>query len=264
LPDFERQHIAVFAISYDAVDVLHNFATKHGITYALLSDEGSKVIRDLGLLNEQVYEQHAAYGVPKQDRHWGVPYPGVFLLDARGYVTQKRFHQSYRERETGVGVLEQGFGITSSVHGPEAVARSEGVRVQAYLDSETYRFFQRLWLTVELTIEPGLHVYAQPIPEGYTPLAIEIAPIDGMVVGTPQWPTPRPLRVTGLDEAFYVYEGSVTISLPVTLTQEGDDQTLQVAVRSQACSKTDCLLPCSITLRLPVRSADHVERPRRR
>jgi hypothetical protein len=246
------------------VEVLHGFAEKHGITYTLLSDQGSKVIRDLGLLNEQVYEQHAVYGIPRQDRHWGVPYPGVFLLDAQGYVTQKRFHQSYRERETGVGVLEQGFGIASSVHGPEALGQSEGVTVRAYLDSDTYRFFQRLWLTVELTIEPGLHVYAQPIPEGYTPLAIEIAPIAGMVVGTPQWPTPQSFRVAGLDAAFYVYQGKVAVSLPVTLTQEGDDQTLQVVVRYQACSHMDCFLPSSIALHLPVQSEDHVERPRRR
>lgn len=246
------------------MEVLHGFAEKHGITYTLLSDEGSQVIRDLGLLNEQVYEQHAAYGVPKQDRHWGVPYPGVFLLDAQGYVTQKRFQQSYRERETGVGVLEQGFGIASSEHGPEALGQSEGVKVRAYLDSDTYRFFQRLWLTVELTLEPGLHVYAQPIPEGYIPLAIEVAPIEGVVVGHPQWPTSHPFHVAGLDEAFYVYEGKVTVSLPVTLTQEGDDQMLQVMVRYQACSHTDCFLPSAIALQLPVRSADHVERPRRR
>lgn len=250
-------------MSYDTVEVLHNFAEKHGITYTLLSDEGSKVIRALGLLNEQVYEQHAAYGIPKQDRHWGVPYPGVFLLDAQGYVTQKRFQQSYRERETGVGVLEQGFGAASSIHGPESLGQSEGVKVRAYLDSETYRFFQRLWLTVDLTIEPGRHVYAQPIPDGYIPLAIEVAPIEGLVVGDPQWPTPQPFRVAGLDEAFSVYEENVAVSLPVTLTQEGDDQTLQVVVRYQACSATDCFLPCTITLQLPVRSADHVERPRR-
>ena len=113
-----------------------------------------------GLLNERVDEQHAAYGIAKQERHQGLPYPGVLLLDEQGRVMQKRFQQSYRERETGVGILAQGFGVTSSVHGPEAHGQSEGVNVRAYLDTDTYRFFQRLWLTVELTIEPGVRVYA--------------------------------------------------------------------------------------------------------
>jgi hypothetical protein len=253
----------VFAISYDAVDVLRGFAEKHGITYTLLSDEGSKVIRQLGLLNEHVYEHHAAYGIPKQDRHYGVPYPGAFLLDEQGCVIQKRFQQSYRERETGVGILQQGFRVESSMHRPEIVGQAEGVEVRAYLDSETYRFFQRLWLTVELTIDAGLHVYGRPIPEGYIPLSIAVAPLAGLVVGEPQWPAPHLYRLEGLDEALSVYEGNVAVSLPLTFTQEGAEQTLHVSVRYQACSDTDCFLPSTITLQVPVKAADLVERPRR-
>lgn len=251
-------------MSYDAVDVLRDFAAKYGITYALLSDQGSRVIRELGLLNEHVYEHHAAYGIPKQDRFWGVPYPGVFVLDAQGHVVQKRFQQSYRERETAVGILEQGFDATSRLHSAEVHAQSEEVQVRASLDSKTYRVFQRLWLTVELTIAPGLHVYGQPIPANYIPLSIEIAPVAGLVVGAPQWPAPHPLHVEGLDEQFYVYEGKIAVSVPVTLTQGGEDQTLQVTVRSQACSATNCFVPRTFTLPLPVHAAEHIEWPRRR
>jgi hypothetical protein len=243
--------------------VLRGFAEKHGIAYTLLSDEGSKVIRQLGLLNEHVYEHHAAYGVPKRDGHYGVPYPGAFLLDEQGRVIQKRFRQSYRERETGGGILEQGFAVESSRHGPEVVGQSEGVKVRAYLDSKTYRFFQRLWLRVELTIDAGLHVYGRPVPEGYIPLAIAVAPLEGLVIGEPRWPAPHPYRVEGLDEELSVYEGNVAVSLPLTFTQEGADQTLLVSVRYQACSDTDCFLPSTITLQVPVKAADLVERPRR-
>jgi DsbC/DsbD-like thiol-disulfide interchange protein len=221
------------------------------------------VIRHLGLLNEEVYMQHATYGIPQQDRHWGVPYPGAFLLDAHGRVLQKRFQQSYRERETGVGILEQGFGLQSSVRGPEAVVQTEGVTVQAFLDSVYYRFFQRLWLTVELTITPGLHVYGRPIPAGYLPLTIEVAPLAGMVVGEPTWPAPQRFRVTGLAEEFCVYTGTVKVSLPVTLTEEGGDQSLQVTICYQACSETDCFVPRTVRVSLPVQAAEHVERPRR-
>ena len=128
LPDFERHYIVPFAISYDAVDVLATFAAKQHITYTLLSDEGSTIIRALGLCNEHVFEHHAAYGVPRRDQHWGVPYPGVFLLDEQGYVRQKRFQQSYRERETGVALLEQGFGLPSTVHGTPVQAQAQGVQ----------------------------------------------------------------------------------------------------------------------------------------
>ena len=41
-------------------------------------------MRGLGLINERVQEDHAAYGIPPNPRHVNLPYPGVFVLDARG------------------------------------------------------------------------------------------------------------------------------------------------------------------------------------
>jgi len=43
--DLDARGIALFAISYDAVETLAAFAAKHGITYPLLADAGSRVIR---------------------------------------------------------------------------------------------------------------------------------------------------------------------------------------------------------------------------
>ena len=43
LPDFERNNIAVFGISYDPVDVLARFAATYGITFSLLSDDARYV-----------------------------------------------------------------------------------------------------------------------------------------------------------------------------------------------------------------------------
>jgi len=174
-------------------------------------------------------------------------------------VIDRRFQQSYRERETAAGILEQGFGGHASTHGSEHRGGSAGVAVRAALDSETFRFFQRLWLTVELTVDPGLHIYGRPIPDGYVPLSVEIAPAENMVVGEPVWPETRPFRVEGLDEQFQVYEGTVALALPVTFTARGmSDQTVRVTVRYQACSAADCLTPAAVILELPVRTADLV------
>lgn len=264
LPDFERSGVALFAISYDPVAVLAKFAETHRIQYPLLSDEGSNTIRRLGLFNEHVYEHHAAYGIPKREQHWGVPYPGAFLLDEEGQVLQKRFQQSYRERETGVAILEHGLGCESSLPKAEAQAQDEEVMLRAALDSDTYRWFQRLWLTVELNLAPGLHVYGQPIPPGYIPLSVEITPIDGLEVGASEFPIPHPYRIEGLSEEFVVYEKTVTVTLPLTFTQEGEDQTLQITVRYQACSDTGCFAPQTTHLQLPVKAADLIEWSRRK
>ncbi len=100
-------------------------------------------------------------------------------------------------------------------------------------------------------------------PSGNCWLTIEVAPLAGMVVGKPTWPVPQPYRVAGLAEEFFVYEGTLKVSLPVTLTEEGGDQTLQVTVHSHACSESACFVPKTLRLALPVQAADHIGRPRR-
>ena len=146
--------VALFAISYDAIAVLRAFATEHGIAFPLLSDEGSHVIRRLGLLNERVQEDHAVYGIPPNPRHVGVPYPGVFVLDERGVVVGKRFHDSYRERDTGSGLIAQTLTTLEAIPVEGAFSTGDPVRIRAWLDSPTYAWFQRLLLTIEVAYRP--------------------------------------------------------------------------------------------------------------
>lgn len=261
LTEYARHGVAAFAISYDSVDVLGAFSAKYGITYPLLADEGSVVIRRLGMLNEQIAEHHAFYGVPMRDDLYGVPYPGSFVLDEQGVVVERRFVDSYRVRETAVGILEAAFGGKSQSHGAEARAAGDEILARAYLDSPTYRMMQRLRLTVELQIAPGLHVYGEPIPDGYVPLSIDVAPIEGLEVATLDAPAPRPFQVAGLDEQFFVYDGTVRVTVPLTFTIATEDQTLEVMIRYQACSATDCRPPAALRFRLPVTKLAHVERP---
>jgi DsbC/DsbD-like thiol-disulfide interchange protein len=242
------------------VDVLARFAATHGITFPLLSDVGSRVIRELGMLDEQVYEHHAAFGITdRQDRFWGVPYPGEFLLDERGIVTQKRFQKNYRERETSHIVLEQGFGMEASSHGPEARGEAGGVAVRAFLDAERYRIYQRLRVHVEVVVPSGWHVYGLPIPEGYVPLSVSVVPIEGLEVGEPVLPTPHPFRVEGLEEQFFVYDGKVSVAVPILFTKNVSDQTLHVEVRFQACSSDQCQRPNGVRLDLRIQAEKHVD-----
>jgi len=253
--------VALFAISYDGVGILRDFAAAHGIRYPLLSDEGSRVIRALGLVNERVQEDHATYGITPSPRHVDLPYPGVFVLDAAGIVTHKRFHDSYRERETGSGLIAQALGIVTEPATP-ATGAAPAVQARAWLDSPTYAFFQRLTLTVELTIAPGFHVYAGPVPEGLVPLSVEIAPIEGLQVGPPSWPAPRCFEMPELGEQLRVHEGTVRGTLPLTFSGApgGGDHAVAITVRYQACDDSSCLIPSSLTLEVPVREVALVGR----
>ncbi len=239
-------------MSYDSVEVLSGFAAKYAIEYPLLSDEGSAVIRALGLLNEQAAEQVA-----------GIPHPGTFVLDGDGTVRSKHFYESYRERDTGAGVLDHLLGLDHASDVAPVQANAGSIEVRAWLDKPTYSWGQRLWLTVELDVPDGLHVYGSPIPEGYYPLAIDIEPVDRIIVGDMQLPEAQPFRVEGLDEAFVVYEGRVRVTVPITfMLVDAGAVELKLRVSFQACTATDCLMPESALLVLDVPEEPLVERPK--
>lgn len=254
-PALQAEGVALFAVSYDSVNVLGAFANKHGITYPLLSDEGSHVIRRLGLENHRVQEDHAHYGIPGNPRHVGLPYPGALALDERGIVTAKRFHESYRVRDTGAGLLARTLERLAPAPVGAQTRADEVVRVRAWLDSPTYAFFQRLHLAVEVSVAPGFHVYGEPVPAGFVPLGVEVAPIEGVEIGEAEWPTPHPYGASGIEERFWVHGGTVQGVVPLTFSAPpgGGDHVVQATVTYQACSDSTCLAPTTVALGLPVR-----------
>jgi hypothetical protein len=262
VPALAANNVALFAISYDAVAILSAFAETHGIGYSLLSDEGSLVMSRLGLINERVQEDHAVYGIASSPRHVNLPYPGVFVLDETGTITHKRFHESYRERDTGAGLIAETLGILNGRGDGETAVEGDTVRVQAWLDSPTYCMFQRLHLTIELATAPGFHVYGEPIPRGYIPLSVDVARVEGLELRPMQWPSPHTFTVEGLGETFHVHEGTVRGVLPFMFTAPpgAGDHILRVIVRYQTCSASMCFPPAAVELDISVREVALVGR----
>src|SRR4029078_1593071 len=116
-----EQNFALFAVSYDPVSSLADFAQRNRIDYPLLADEGSRVIRELGLLDEDLEAHHTEFGGQVRDEQRGVCYPGVFILDERGGVVHRRFQRNYRVRESGTSLLAQALGLQVD----DATARAE-------------------------------------------------------------------------------------------------------------------------------------------
>jgi peroxiredoxin len=83
--------------TYDPVDALEAFGRNFHIQIALLSDEGSRVIRALGLLNEE-------HG-PGSFAH-GIPHPMVLVLDARGVLLRRFSEKHYSDRANKQAVLD--------------------------------------------------------------------------------------------------------------------------------------------------------------
>jgi hypothetical protein len=262
LPKLEAAGIALFAVSYDPVTTLEAFSDKHGIAYPLLSDDGSHVMRRLGLINERVQEDHAVYGIKPDPRHTNLPYPGVFALDASGVIVGKRFHESYRERDAGVTLLAHTLGLRDPA--PEAATGSpdDPVRVAAWLASPTYSFFQRLDLNVEIHLAPGFRVCTPPAPDGIVPLTVRVMEVPGVETGPIEWPAGAMGRVPGVERLAPVHAGSLRGVLPLTFAAPpgAGDHTLRVAVTYQAFSESVRLPPSSVEAALAIKEVAMVDR----
>lgn len=89
-------NLQVIAISYDKVDVLKRFGKQQKVDFPLLSDPDSKTIEAFGLRNVQV----------KGSRIDGVPHPGTFIVDAKGIVRAKLFHEGYKKRHLAKELID--------------------------------------------------------------------------------------------------------------------------------------------------------------
>ncbi len=234
--------------------MLREFAQTKGIAFPLLSDQGSRVITELGLLDRDLAAHHAAFNVPTGDPQWGVAYPAVFVLDEGGRVAQKRIQEHYRAREGAVQLLEDALGVGAASHGQTQTASTPRVRVSVFADSDSYVRWQNTRLHVVLDVDSGWHVYGRPAPTGYTPMTLAIEPQSGLQVGEPLYPPARLLKIESLADQFFVYEGRVHVTIPIAinvLAGHGDVM-VRITIRYQACNDVECVPPSEAELEIPL------------
>ncbi len=249
--DPQGDEVAVFAISYDPVEVLAGFADKHAISYPLLADVGSKTITEMGLLNTQIEAERAFWGKPVEERHRGIPYPGTFVLGADGIVIEKIFERSHRIRPGGRVLLER-FGLDEVDANEIVTAQGPGLSAAAWVDSPEYFPNQVLRLTVRLVVDDEYHLYVPPNPPDFTDLAVDLEAPEGVFVHPSELPDGHLFGVEGFSEEFTVAEGEFDVHIPFYVLEDTGDVTLPVTVSYQACSATMCLPPDSLELSIDV------------
>ena len=94
---FEEMGINVAAITYDSVEMLKTVQEDQAVEFTLLHDEDVTHVNAFGIRNLD-YE-------PGQ-RTYGIPYPGIFLIDPNGVIKYKFAEESYRDRPDFANVLE--------------------------------------------------------------------------------------------------------------------------------------------------------------
>lgn len=108
---------------------------------------------------------------------------------------------------------------------------------------------------VELAISPGFHINANPATFPYL-IATEIQPgkVDGITVADKlAYPAPKMETFAFADRPLAVYEGNVTIPIPLTAAPGAKGQrTIPFKIRVQACDNEKCFPPATLDAALPI------------
>jgi peroxiredoxin len=246
--DITQQGLGLVAISYDSPATLQAFAQSRGITFPLISDSGSTIIRRFGLLNETV---------DRASKSYGVPHPGTFILDREGRVKERYFEEAYQERYTSANILvRQGF----TPRGPVRTLETPHVTLTAAVSDAIVAPGERLSLVLDVTPRPGMHVYA-PGAHVYNVAQLSIEPRAWLRAALAVYPPSEIYHFKPLDERVEVYSKPFRLVQDVTILASPDVQkllalekqlTIDARFEYQACDDRLCYMPQSVPIRWTV------------
>src|SRR5215831_15152307 len=109
--------------------------------------------------------------------------------------------------------------------------------------------------SLELVISPGFHINANPATFPYL-IATEVQPgkTDGVTVSDRlTYPAPKMETFSFADQPLAVYEGNVTIPIPLTAAPGAKGQrTIPFKIRVQACDNEKCYPPATLDAALAI------------
>jgi hypothetical protein len=252
--EFAAKGIHVAALSYDSVELLKHYADRSDITYPLLSDPESKVIKAFGILNETI---------PASHQFFGVPVPGEYLIGPDGVVKAKYFEDFYRDRFTAGQILVRTLGSESGA--ARQVSETPHLQVTSWASDAAVRGGNRFSLVLDVDLGPKMHVYA-PAVEGYIPIDWQVEEVTGLTRFDVEYPKSHDLHLPAIGETVPVYEGSFRLLTDVMVGQPKDighllneDGRLVVrgTLKYQACDDKVCYLPTSVPLEWTIDFEEH-------
>ena len=283
--DLQDQGLGLAAISYDPPATLADFSRRRGITFPLLSDVGSVIIKKFGLLNSLPED---ALGLNKDDpavvadvqkyvsvvrpnaAMVGIAFPGTLILDRKGRVTSRFFEDVYIERNTVSSVMMK-LGATTMPVAATKVSTGQ-LEITTYPSDPAVAPGNRFSLAIAIAPHARIHVYA-PGATSYRVVGLTMAPQPFVRVLPIRYPDSETYYFKPLKERVPVYQKPFTLVQDVIL--EGTPQaqaalrgkdaiTLGGTLEYQACSDTVCFNPTTVPLSwtLPLRALV-TERPAR-
>lgn len=238
LDKIRAQGLGVAAISYDPVATLKNFADRRGITYPLLSDKDSAIIRAFGILNKEVTP-----GTPFS----GIPYPGTYIVDTTGRVLSKYFEDDFTHRYMTSEILVHQFGAAAGA--AHSTIETKHLTLSSAASADKVRPGQRIALTLDIDMKANMHVYA-PGVQGYIPIEWSMAANPMVTVHPAEFPKSKMLRLEAIDETVPVFTGHFRLVRDVTIGKAPAGQlVIEGTLKYQACDDRLCYVPQSVPLK---------------
>ena len=251
---FVEHDIKLYAVSYDDEKTLREFAREKEIPYPLLSDVDSEVIRRYGILNTEVSKDDAFL--------YGIPFPGVYVADEEGRVVASFFHDTYKKRDSPEILIDAALGtIVLDDSAPQVSGGEDDVRITAAIHGGAGSIRQGIvrQLVVRFELAQGLHIYGEPVPQGMVATQVTVTGPPGFATLDTQLPPTETLHLESMNVDLEVWSGTVDIVIPFYAKGELASETrpldsleaeVEVAVRYQACTDNECLLPRTETFKL--------------
>jgi hypothetical protein len=243
--EIKRSGLGLVGISYDSVATLADFSARRGITFPLLSDAGSATIKRYGIFNTTV--------VDTSNFSYGIPFPGTFIVDARGTVTSRFFEAAYQERDTIASVIVR---LGGKIDAPATKVSASHLALTTYATDQVAAPGTHFSLVLDVAPERRVHVYA-PGVSGYRPIALTVQPQPGLLIRGAQYPKAEDYFFKPLNEHVAVYQRPFRVVQDLAIDASPQaaaalkDRTSLVITATlayQACDDTVCFIPQSVPL----------------
>lgn len=268
----EADGIGVAAISYDSQEILADFSQRRGITFPLLSDTASAVIREYGLLNTVVAEALDSAGANDPDiqadvakyisvfganeSQLGMAFPGTLVLDREGRVTERFFEEYYQDRNTSANIL-----LTLEAGAPPVTAveaATEHLGLTAYPSNQSITVGTRFSMVVDVDPRPGMHVYAPGADDlGYRVVSLSFESTPEVQFEAVEFPESEIFFFEPLDERVPAYQAPFRLRQEAVVARsteaaqslrERGTLPLTGSFEYQACDDRLCYAPETIPL----------------
>jgi peroxiredoxin len=250
LGELKAQGLGLAVITYDSPDVMADFARRRGITFPLLSDEGSAAIRAFGILNTAVAPGTSNYGIP---------FPGTFLIDRSGTVTSRFFEEAYQERNT-VSTIMIALG-TGQVPSEATRIQTDHLDITSYVSDDVVAPGSLFSIVFDVKPNSGIHVYA-PGAKEYRVINFRADQNPILSVRPLQYPASETYHFKPLDERVPVFQKPFRLVQTISVNPARevraaltnvDTVRISGTLEYQACDDRVCFTPRSVPVTHTVR-----------